>query len=536
MSFVPNTAQQLSLFDQMSFMSDRKLKMLQKSWAQAFSDHVFTKINEQIFAPLYSEKMNSRPNAPVNVIVGALILRDFSGMTDEEITECCEFDYRYQCALHTTSFKDQPISDRTFSRFRERCAAYKLVTGRDLVHECFVELSDEMRRYMEISPQLKRMDSMMIESHIRKLGRLELMYTCISNLVKALERDGHTELVGDLKHYAEDNDRNRVIYHDKETPLSERFQTAVNDAAKLLPKCAGDYSGTEEYQLLERALEEQTKKDDQGNHIPRGKGEGFHSSILQNPSDPDATYREKAGKSHVGYVANLTEAVDKNGSIVTDYQYDVNTHSDQEFLKEVIDNTPEEEAQGTTYVADGAYNSKELDKAASEKGITIINTGLAGRKPRMILDRFRLAEDEKKILSCPAGNAPKASSYISRTNTIRASLRIEQCMNCPHREECRMHLKKRTAYILFSVDALHRARREKERLTDERLKLMYRVRNGVETLPSILRRKYHVDKMPVRRKLRTEMFFSFKLYALNFNKLYRYIHQKEKCRPLAAEE
>ena len=33
--------------------------MLEKSWAQAFSNHIFTRINEHIFAPLYSEKMAS---------------------------------------------------------------------------------------------------------------------------------------------------------------------------------------------------------------------------------------------------------------------------------------------------------------------------------------------------------------------------------------------------------------------------------------------------------------------------------------------
>ncbi len=52
------------------------------------------------------------------------------------------------------------------------------------------------------------------------------------------------------------------------------------------------------------------------------------ASCLQNPSDPDATYRKKAGKEHRGYSANITETVDENGSLVTDYQYDVNTRSD----------------------------------------------------------------------------------------------------------------------------------------------------------------------------------------------------------------
>ena len=107
----------------------RKQKILDKSWAKPFSDHIFSNIDERLFAPLYSDKKNSRPNAPVNVIVGALILKEFNGLTDDEILEECEFDFRYQYALHTTSYENQPLSDRTFSRFRERVTAYELVTG-----------------------------------------------------------------------------------------------------------------------------------------------------------------------------------------------------------------------------------------------------------------------------------------------------------------------------------------------------------------------------------------------------------------------
>ena len=32
--------------------------------------------------------------------------------------------------------------------------------------------------------------------------------------------------------------------------------------------------------------------------------------ILQNPSDPDATYREKEGKQNRGYTANIVETVE----------------------------------------------------------------------------------------------------------------------------------------------------------------------------------------------------------------------------------
>ena len=264
MSFVPNSAQQISLFDQLAFLSRRKQMMLERSWAQSFSDHIFTRINEHIFAPLYSENTNSRPNAPINVVVGALILKDFTNLTDEEITEACEFDFRYQYALHTTSFENQPVSERTLSRFRSRLAAYELTTGEDLLHQCFVEMSESMCRYMEISPSIKRMDSMMIESNIRKMGRLELLYTCLSNLVKELHREGRTDLLEGLGHYADPNDRNKVVYHDKDTSYAERLQKVIDDASALLPKCAADYEDTEDYRLLERAIQEQTKKDDDG--------------------------------------------------------------------------------------------------------------------------------------------------------------------------------------------------------------------------------------------------------------------------------
>ena len=147
MSFLLNESQQLSLFDALGFLSERKLHILEKSWAKAFSDNIFVNIDEMIFAPLYSEKTNSRPNAPVNVIVGALILKELSHLTDDEIREECEFDLRFQYALHTTSFEEQPISDRTFSRFRERNAAYELTTGRDLIHECIMSLSEHIRSF-----------------------------------------------------------------------------------------------------------------------------------------------------------------------------------------------------------------------------------------------------------------------------------------------------------------------------------------------------------------------------------------------------
>ena len=109
MSFVLNNYQQISLFDSLGFLSERKQKILDKSWAKPFSEHIFSNIDEMMFAPLYSDKSNSRPNAPVNVIVGALILKELNGLTDDEIIEAAKQDTEAQPTevLAGDTFKDE---------------------------------------------------------------------------------------------------------------------------------------------------------------------------------------------------------------------------------------------------------------------------------------------------------------------------------------------------------------------------------------------------------------------------------------------
>ena len=73
MSFRANDCQQISLLDSFSGLTTREQKALENSWAKVFADEIFPKIDEERFSVLYSNKA-SRPNTPVNVIIGALII------------------------------------------------------------------------------------------------------------------------------------------------------------------------------------------------------------------------------------------------------------------------------------------------------------------------------------------------------------------------------------------------------------------------------------------------------------------------------
>ena len=103
MSFKTNDCQQLSFDDSFMNLTERERKALENSWAKIFADEIFPAIDEERFSVLYSDKA-SRPNAPVNVIIGALIIKELFDYSDDEIVENLMLDLHLQYALHTTSF------------------------------------------------------------------------------------------------------------------------------------------------------------------------------------------------------------------------------------------------------------------------------------------------------------------------------------------------------------------------------------------------------------------------------------------------
>ena len=521
MSFVINDNQQISWNDSYSQLTSREQKMLEKSWAIPFSEKLFPAINEEGFSVLYSNDKASRPNTPVNVIIGALILKEMMNQSDDDILESLLFDVRYQVALRTTSFPEQPMSDRSLGRFRTRCAAYEEETGIDLIKDCILSLSKEIAEIMNISPSLKRVDSLMVASNIKKLSRLELLYTTVSNMVKVYAKDDMESLPEKLKRYCEKDGRNTVIYHNRSDSTDERLAEVLEDAALILHLSSDKYNESSEYHLLLRVLKEQTTKDESGKYHLKDNSDGsMDSSILQNPSDPDATFRVKGGKQHQGYVANIIESVNDTDSIITHYQYEPNNCPDTQLLKEYLGGCPNSE-EAETMVADGSYSGEELKEIAKSKNIDLVTTNMTGRKVADILGEFEFNDDGTKVIRCAGGHAPKSCSFVKATSQCRVSFHRSVCESCPHKKECKPKFSKRTAVKVISLKSKVRALEQRYRKTEE-FKGLAAIRNGIESIPSVLRRKYGVDEMPVRGKIRTKQLFGFKVAAINFTKLCKY--------------
>ena len=74
---------------------------------------------------------------------------------------------------------------------------------------------------------------------------------------------------------------------------------------------------------------------------------------------------------------------------------------------------------------------------------------------------------------------------------------------------------------MVSLKKRDRAQHQKE-MKNDKYKLYGKIRNGVETVPSILRNVYHADRVRARGTIRISFFTGCKLAALNFRKLFTY--------------
>jgi hypothetical protein len=87
---------------------------------------------------------------------------------------------------------------------------------------------------------------------------------------------------------------------------------------------------------------------------------------------------------------------------------------------------------------------------------------------------------------------------------------------------------KRVATIKLAQRTAYHARQQRFLKTDE-FKTLARYRNGVETIPAVLRSRHNVDKMPVRGLIKCRFYFGIKIAAINVRKLVKYMAGLNSC-------
>lgn len=79
------------LISNVNDLPEKKRKRLANSWADDFFQNFFSRINEDAFAVLYVD-FPSRPNVPINWLIGLETLKAGFGWSDEELYDHFCFD------------------------------------------------------------------------------------------------------------------------------------------------------------------------------------------------------------------------------------------------------------------------------------------------------------------------------------------------------------------------------------------------------------------------------------------------------------
>ena len=136
-------------------------------------------------------------------------------------------------------------------------------------------------------------------------------------------------------------------------------------------------------------------------------------------------------------------------------------------------------------------------------------------------DKFVIDPDTELIVACPGGFAPVSASRDLGKKLYNAKFNKESCASCPLKDSCIVKEQKRFNAVTIT-DKKMIADRYRSLLGTARHQALADFRAGVEGVPSVLRRVYRIDDLPVRGLVRTRIWDNLKVIAYNFKSYYSY--------------
>ena len=530
------------LISNVSDLPEKKRQRLQGSWAEEFYRDFFSRIDEDTFAVMYVD-FPSRPNVPINWLVGLETLKAGFGWSDEELYDhfCFDLQIRYALGIHDLNESDFDL--RTLYYFRERLSRYNLEHGVNLLTKAFEHITDQQVTTLQVKTGKQRMDSTQIASNIMKMSRLQL-------LVEALQRMQRNLSEADQQHYAEtfapylQGHSGHYVYRIAgQEAINGHLQQIGKLIHRLLEELGAAYAQEPTYQVLKRFFDDNFRLEAQVVHTKANQE--LDSNSLQSCDDLEATYRKKGKRSYQGYVANLSETCDPENELqlITKVQVAPNNTNDNSLLLEALPDLKERTGVETLYT-DGPYAGPEVDQALQQQQVEQVQSGINGQKPdptKLHLADFEIEQDQQGVptrLTCPQGQSV-AVELSRRQGSYRADFNPQLCQACPFHLEDRCPArpgKKRTSFRLkFSPAQLAVAQRRRTMRLNQREGKNPRA--AIEGTIREVKHPFPAGKLPVRGLFRMTCVMVSSAAMTNIRRIHHHLEDKRKLarQPMAAE-
>jgi hypothetical protein len=402
---------QQGMFDTFQQLPERVQKRLEGSWADSFYREVFCRIDESPFAILYSEQP-SRPNTPINILVGVEILKAGHGWSDEELYDEIQFNLQVRHALGLRDINLVPFELRTLYNFRQRLSRHMQETGENLLEQVFVQVTDEQLGSLKLRTGHQRMDSVLISSNIRQMTRLQLLIEVVQRVWRILTEEDQAEYATAFDAYRQGT-AGQYCYRVKGEDLSGHLAAVGQLMYCLVGALEAQYAEQPVYQMLERVFAEHFSVEGgtEGSDAAQVRvkvGDELSACSLQSPDDWEATFREKRGQGYRGYVANLAETCDPANPVqlITHIQAGPNLTDDEQMGVHAL---PDLKARTDlkTLWTDGGYTGPAAEAAFREHQVEHIPTSIRGchvSSKRLGLSAFSWELDEEgkpRTVRCP---------------------------------------------------------------------------------------------------------------------------------------
>lgn len=521
--------QQPALISAASELPEKQRKRLEASWAGTFYKEFFCRIDEGVFAVLYST-IDSRPNVAVNVLVGLEALKAGFGWSDQELYENYCYNLQVRYALGYDRLGDGDFEIRTLYYFRERLSRYNIEQGINLLEKAFEQVTDAQITALKVRTGMQRMDSTQIAGNIVSASRLQLLVESLIRVERMLGETDQARLAAKLAPFTRDSAGHYTYRIKGKEAVGEHLQRIGETIYELLHALRDGYGDKNAYQAMERLFSENFTLVE--NQLRVKENTELDSGCLQSVDDLEASYRIKGSKHYRGYVSNITETCDPENELqlVTKVQVAPNNIEDTQLLAEALPNLKERTAINKLYT-DGGYGSPEMDQALQENGVEQTQTAIRGRAPngkKLGLSDFEIQAAESgnpTRITCPQGQAT-AVQHGSMRKGYLAHFEARVCEVCPLVDKCPARKGKRDAVwrLRFTRAQMNVSQRRRRNQTHEHE--ARNLRAAVESTVRQIKHPFPASKLPVRGLFRVSCMLLASAMMANVRRIQRYQDSK----------
>ncbi len=529
--FQTNTKhQQRKMFTAVDQLPKTARKLLEGSWAQTFYDEYFSKIDEKVFSVLYSNK-KSRPNTPVNILMGFETLKSGFGWSDEELYNHFLFDLQVRYALGLQDFDEEYFDLRTIYNFRGALCEYERGHEKNLIQKATEKITDKQIEKFKLKTGLQRMDSTQIQSNIQNMSRIQLLVEIIHRLHRVLLPEDIEKYSDRFVSYVKE-DALHYCYRLKRDEAKTRLQEIGEDLAFFIDKFKSKYHIHSAYKNLERVFKEHYRLEEA--KIVVKKSSELKGTNLQSPDDTRATYRNKNGEGAKGYVANITETCDpeNNLQLITTTNLEPNATDDQKLMADDLDNL-HLRMDINEIVTDAGYIGPTGNEATEKYDIKHSVTALRGRKKNeniLGLDDFKIEkDDEGKPINIECPNEISGEIKQGKPGRYSAGFDSNICESCPFKDKCfAKKLKKKDLSVIRFTDDNIRVALQRQQFEENKDNL--NIRASVESTVRSVIHPFggHLCKLPVRGVERIKTMVTLGAAMVNIRRITGYLSPDNK--------